>query len=380
MRRDQKTVAHITTVHHPRDPRIFYKQLQTLQRAGYNVQFVAPESGSGPVDGISIVGISSLAQDRAASYWRRFRAQPEVFWRAWQCRADLYHIHDPELLPLAYLLHLARGVPVVYDMHEDFASQGGVRGRFIRMMETWAFSWLQHVILAETSYREIISEEPVEATLIANYARSSSHQVKEDNEPPKAPSRLLYTGTVADERGLGTMLDVMEQVRERGRPERLRMVGVCHRSGERTTALRRLRRLDGTASWVGDGAYVDATEMPPHYRWADVGLVLCRPTPNLRRSLPTKFFEYLQYGLPILCTDVPLWRDFVERHACGTVVPANDSDAVLDVLLRWRNEPERYRSYAENARAAASQYRWEEMGGRLSALYDRLLEDSGPTG
>jgi glycosyltransferase involved in cell wall biosynthesis len=81
----------------------------------------------------------------------------------------------------------------------------------------------------------------------------------------------------------------------------------------------------------------------------------------------------MHYGLPILCSDFPLWRRFVERHDCGAVVPPGDVEAAVAVIQRWANNPARYQSLARSAREASTQYRWSKIGNRLVQLYDRLL-------
>jgi glycosyltransferase involved in cell wall biosynthesis len=171
------------------------------------------------------------------------------------------------------------------------------------------------------------------------------------------------------------MVDLAEEIRRRGRPERLDVVGVCNRDRQRAAADARIRahQLEDVVTRVGWDTYVPPSQMPPYYRRADVGLFLAAPAPNLTRSMPTKFYEYLHYGLPIISSDVPLWRSFVEANECGAVVPPGDADAVLDVLDRWRERPALYRRYAENARAAAAEYRWEQMGERLVHVYRCLL-------
>jgi glycosyltransferase involved in cell wall biosynthesis len=297
--------------------------------------------------------------------------------------ADLYQIHDPELLPVAVLLKRTTGARIVYDMHENYRSKGPVWGRLLRGLERWAFRHVDHVLLAERSYRSVVEEAPVPATQILNYFRPIGDAFLPNGPVTSSslPTQLLYTGTVADSRGLRTMVDLAAEIRRRRRPERLHVVGVCNRDAERTRADARIE-AEGLAPVlvrVGWDTYVQPEAMPPYYRRADVGLALFEPHPNHVGSLLTKFYEYMHYGLPIICSDFPLWRRFVEEHDCGAVVPPGDPAAVLEVIDDWRERPDRYRACVENARAAAPEYRWDAMGRRLVQLYRDLVPGGGQT-
>jgi Glycosyltransferase len=369
-------VAHLTTVHHPFDPRIFHKQLASLRDAGFDAHLVAPHERTERVRGISIHGLPR-PQNRA----HRLALQPRVFRTARALDAALYHIHDPELLPLAGLLKTRTGAQVVYDMHENYRSKGAMLGRFLRALERWAFRWVDHVLIAEQSYRAIVEDHAVPHTYIPNYVRP----IGEEHPPPpveirEPPTRLLYTGTLSDSRGLGTMIDLAARIRRADRPETITLVGICRYPTQRARTEKQIRRggLGAVVDRVGWDAYVRPSTMPPHYRRADVGLALCEPHPNHVGSIPTKFYEYLHYGLPLICSDIPLWRRFVERHGCGAVVPPGDPAAVLDVIDEWQAHPERYRRCAENAREAASQYRWGPIGKRFARLCRHVLPDNMP--
>lgn len=366
---------HVTTVHHPFDPRIFYKQLASLRDAGFDVHLIAPHDCAEQVDGISVHPIP-----RRRNRWRRLALQPRVFGSARALDADLYQIHDPELLPLAGLLKRTTGAWVVYDVHENYRSKGPLLGRALRALERAGFRWVDHVLLAEESYRSIVENEAVTHTHIANYfvpigEAADADEVRISSEP----TRLLYTGTLSDSRGLRTMVELATRIRRAGRSETVEMVGICHHAVQRAWADERIQveGLEDLIERVGWDTYVHPSVMPPHYRRADVGLALCEPHPNHKESLLTKFYEYLHYGLPLVCSDFPRWRRFVERHDCGAVVPPGDPDAVLDVLDKWQARPGRYRQCARNARAAASEYRWGPMGERLVGVYQDLLESDG---
>lgn len=373
-RRRERRVVHLTTVHHPQDPRIFHKQLATLREAGYDVHFIAPRAQSATVDGVPITALP-----KAGGRYGRVVRQGPAYRAARALAADLYHIHDPELIPLVYLLKRVTGACVVYDMHEDYRWHGSVEGRLLRALERWCFSWVDHVVLAEASYRTIVAVRDVPTTVVANY-------VKPFDTAPVAPStldeplRLLYTGVVAESRGLFHMIDLAEQIIQQEVEARLDVVGVCNLAAQHRRAERRIREreLEARVRRVGWDRYVPAAAMAPYYRRAHVGLALFDPHPNFVHSLPTKFFEYLYYGLPILCSDFPLWRRFVEWNACGAVVPPGDVGAALDMLQRWQSDPDRYRTLSKAARAASKRYRWDSEGARLVRLYDTLLDAVSP--
>ncbi|MFB6271837.1 MAG: glycosyltransferase [Salinibacter sp.] len=367
----QRRVVHVTTVHHPADPRIFHKQLASLRDAGFDAHLIAPHECDEQVQGISI-----HALPRPDTRGHRLALQPQVFRRARALDAALYQVHDPELLPLAGLLKRTTGATIVYDMHENYRSKGALLGRGLRALERWAFRWLDHVLIAEESYRSIVGDHPVPHTYIGNYFRPIGIEEGDGTlEISETPMRLLYTGTLSASRGFRTMIDLAGQIRRTGRPETLDLVGVCHHDDQHAWAEKRIRSegLGKVLERNGWDTYVQPSAMPPHYRRADVGLALCESHPNHVDSLPTKFYEYLHYGLPFICSDFPLWRRFVEQHGCGATVPPGEPDAVLDILDAWQAHPDQYRQYAENARAAAPQYRWETMGNRLVDRYRALL-------
>jgi glycosyltransferase involved in cell wall biosynthesis len=384
MKRRSKRVVHVTTVHNAQDPRISRKEVGALAEAGYDVHLVAPasfSSTSSPDDMRSGAGCLYALPNRSGRAWR-LTLQPHAFRAVQRLEPDLIHFHDPELFICAYLLKATTGAQVVYDMHEDYGSRGGLVGKMLRGLERWGFTWLDHVVTAEDSYARILDDTPVAFTRVANYhkpfgsagqrRRSPGPENREQNE---GPVHLLYTGTISEDRGLFTMIDLARRIREEGRPERIRVVGICRIDEQREEADRQIRagRLDNVFERVGWDAFVPPERMVPFYRQADVGLVLCDPTPNYVESIPTKFYECLHYDVPIICTGFPLWERFVEENDCGATVPPGDAGAVIDVLDRWRTNPDLYRSRAKGARRASQRYRWEEEAGRLVRLYDRLL-------
>src|SRR5208283_4596268 len=63
------------------------------------------------------VRVKSIRQDRSRLV-RMTRTVWRVYREARRQRADIYHFHDPELIPVGLLLR-ASGKCVIYDIHED---------------------------------------------------------------------------------------------------------------------------------------------------------------------------------------------------------------------------------------------------------------------
>lgn len=377
-RRSAQRVVHLTTVHHPLDPRIFHKQLKTLQKAGYDVHLVVPRARSEIVEGIPIVALPEVKGRH-----RRVMLQRKAYQAARKLDADVYHFHDPELIPVGFLLKRATAARMIYDMHEDYRWHGAVEGRLLRMLERWCFQWVDHVLLAEEGYHPIVAGTGVESTFIGNFVRPPEDETTTQSEiQRKSPFQLLYTGIIAEKRGLLHMVDLMEGLVAADGGAALDMVGICHHPDQRCRAERtiRERNLEAYIRRVGWKTYVPSSTMTPYYREAHVGLALFDPDPNYTKSIPTKFYEYLHFGLPILCSDFPRWRAFIEQHDCGAVVPPGDVEAALTVLRRWQEDPDRYRALSKAAQAAAPQYRWAAMGERLVRVYDELLDVERATG
>jgi glycosyltransferase involved in cell wall biosynthesis len=377
MQRSDTRVVHITTVHHPQDPRIVRKELCTLAEAGYDAYLIAQNDTSEEGD------FSFRALPEGAGRAHRLLIQREAYREAVALDADCYHVHDPELIPLARVLQGQTQGRIIYDMHEDYRWHGPIVGRAIRGLERWCFQWVDHVVVANAPHVSIAASAGAPTTRIANYYKPpvAEERRRPRSLPGSGPIRAIYTGVMGDGggRGLSRLIDLAGHM-EAGRLDaRLRLVGVCYVESDRRRAERRIRRehLDDVIERVGWDAYVPWEELVQHYAEAHVGVVLGTDHPNQVEKIPTKFYEYLHYGLPILCSDFPVWRRFVETHECGAVVPPEAPGRALDVIQHWHRHPDVYRQRSEAALQAAQEYQWKSMGRRLVQLYDDLLRSTG---
>jgi glycosyltransferase involved in cell wall biosynthesis len=104
------------------------------------------------------------------------------------------------------------------------------------------------------------------------------------------------------------------------------------------------------------------------------GLVLFHPEANHVHSQPNKMYEYMSAGLPLIASNFPLWREFVERVGCGICVDPLDPQAIAAAITFLDRHRGRARTMGENGRLAVTRdFNWEHEQTVLIDLYRRLL-------
>jgi glycosyltransferase involved in cell wall biosynthesis len=300
-------------------------------------------------------------------------------------RPQLVHLHDPELLLWAPMWKAA-GIRVVYDMHENLS--GSVRtkswipgllrsamSRLVRVIERSLASRCA-VVFAEESY---VKEHPwVKRYAVVLNMPIADELLRVVGRPP-VEFTVGYAGLISQSRGSLLTLEALARLRDDG-------VGVCWQvagrfspPGHEAEIRRRVAELRLTEQVTFHGPVM------PREAWklmADChcGLAVLRPEPNYLESYPTKLFEYMALGLPVVASDFPLYRRVVQEGKCGICVAPDDGEALARALRTLYNDPGRcWRMGAAGKQAVATRYNWANEEKKLLALYEVVL-DSGRAG
>lgn len=364
-------VAHLTTVHRPDDPRILLKECATLRTAGYDVVLIArgaPPPGSDQRF-VSIGEPKGRLHRMSGFALRMLRA-------ARRERAELYHFHDPELMPVAIALKIL-GARVVYDAHEDLPRQIAYKAYLApvtRAPLSAAAAVLEGVtarivdaIVAATP--RIAARFPADKTVtVQNFPQLSEFEGLADGRPYHArPPTVVYVGRITREAGATVMADAARTFSADG-VTRLVVAGPVDPA---TRAQIEARAAPATVDLPG---WTDRAGVARLLGEARVGLVLFQPVENYIEAYPTKLFEYMAAGVPVVASDFPVWREIVEGAGCGLLVDPRDPAAVAAAVQELLDRPDQASAMGRaGRRAVIERYRWEPQGERLLHLYARLL-------
>jgi glycosyltransferase involved in cell wall biosynthesis len=299
----------------------------------------------------------------------------QVLCAAWREQADVYHLHDPELLPVGLILKL-RGARVVYDIHEDWPAAvdarpwiptalRGLARRAIAGLESAGVRLLDAAVVV---IPEIGDRFPAaKVALVQNFPLTTEAR---DPAPPRGgdPPTVVYVGDVTEIRGARTMVEAMGHL-PADVPAHLVIAGTFSPPALES-ALHELRggdRLE-TRAWL---SRADVHELLTH---ASAGLVLFHPSPNHASSQPNKLFEYMSAGLPVIASDFPRWREIVGPSGAGILVDPLDPAGIAGAIARLLADPAAACMMGRNGRAAvADRFGWASQGEVLLALYRHLL-------
>lgn len=368
------TVAHLTSVHSATDIRIFHKECRTLSTAGHEVVLVAAHPRDEVLEGVRVCRLPKAA----TRFERISRVIPAVRRVAIQQNADLYHIHDPELIPLAWELRL-RGATIVYDAHEDLSGQvhtkewlpGSVRSLVagaVRPLETVVSATFDGVVAATPAIAEKF--DPDACVLVRNFPRQE--EFARDPEIPyrDRPETLVYVGGISKVRGILTMVEALDLLPDASGVELL-LAGRFESQGL-------LDSISGLPGWnrVTFLGWLGREELHQLLSRARAGLVTLHPTPNHVESLPIKLFEYMAAGIPVIASDFPLWRKLIEDASCGLLVRPESPEEVSAAIQQLLREPATAERWGRNGRQAIEEhYNWQKEGARLMTFYDRLISN-----
>jgi len=367
-------VVHLTSVHYAFDTRIYHRECKSLALAGYDVMLIAPYT-----DGNQSQNCFKLKTVKAPS--NRCQRFTRTIWAVYQAavreNADIYHFHDPELIPIGVLLKM-KGKRVIYDVHEDY--KGTMVGK------KW-LPWGLHILasLAVMVCEKTLSLacdrvvaatpaiarnfRPAQTRLVQNYPWL--YELSSPNSFPyeQRDAIVAYVGWLDDSRGMREMTQAIE-LAAKEIPVKL-VIGGKVRGGGRSDF-----ENDGPNELVEYLGFLDRSQVKELIARSRIGIVTFLSSANHQEAQPTKLFEYMSGALPVIASDFPVYRKIVETAKCGMLVNPRDPSAIAEAIKYLIKNPAQAAEMGRNGqRAIAEKFNWEREAESLLAMYAELQPD-----
>lgn len=364
-------ICHLTSVHPAKDVRIFVKECRSLALAGYEVTLVAPNACDEVVDGVNIVGVNISHSNRLSRICRTSRL---VYSKALKINADIYHIHDPELLPYGMKLKKI-GKRVIFDSHEDIPKQ--------ILNKKWLPVLFRNVVafLYESYEKKCLKEFDavisVNDTIVDRLKKINKNTVCVTNFPClteyipihsiNKERAICFAGSISPVYMHHIILDALEELED----VRYILAGVADSDY--------MEKLKKKPAWrkVEYLGYVDRKQVYDIYNRSIAGVAILDFIPSIGGKKGEigfiKNFEFMMAGLPIICTDFEVWREIIKKYNCGICVTPTNKNEISGAISFLLKNPDIAKLMGQNGRRAVEEtYNWSTQEKVLLKVYNNL--------
>lgn len=364
-------VCHFTSAHPATDGRIFKKECCSLAKSGYEVYLVAPNAKTEILNNVHVIGIEPKYTGR---FYRMFFLARYVYLAALKVEADIYHFHDPELLP--YGLKLKRkGKKVIFDSHEDVVNQIRQKKYLFVFSTLVAYIYKIYEKYALSKFDAVVSVTPhivkrLKLTnpltyQITNYPIIYNLEKKYNLAEKKA--YMAFAGGISP---MWMHDKIIETLSFLSLPDfRYKIAGISTDSY--------LMKMKSLNNWnrVDYLGVLNSEGVESLYRHATLGIALLDYVPNVGGHIGTlgnnKIFEMMAAGIPIICTDFELWKEIIEKWECGVYVNPHDHLSIVNAINEIIENPSWAQTMGNHGiEAVYSEYNWKTQESILLEMYD----------
>lgn len=363
-------ICHITSAHSRTDTRIFVKECSSLAAAGYDVTLLVADGKEDEVrNGVSVTGLRKMP-----SRLKRMMYTPSaIYKKALSIDACIYHLHDPELIPIGVKLK-KRGKRVIFDSHEDVVKQiktkpylnrftGIVVSKLYEIYERHSVSKLDMVITTSPVFRDKFTAWHPHVDMVNNYPIVG--ELVKTGETDKSNKNVMFLGSISKERGIMELLRAMELCKA---DVRLKLAGPLHPE----SLLDEMARCKGweRVDYLG---ILDRNQIAEAFLDISAGLVTFMPTFNQIDALPVKMFEYMSAGIPVIASSFPLSKSYVDESGCGICVDLLSPEEVAEAVDYLVSHPDIAIDMGRKGQKAIQmKYNWHNEEKKLLEAYERL--------
>lgn len=370
-------VCHVTSAHSRYDLRICEKECVSLARKGYEVYLIVNDRF--PDEDYKGVHILSTKMGESGRLYRILRTPRQVLWKALEVDAEIYHLHDPELLMISDKLRKF-GKKVIYDAHEDTEKQietklwippffRWILGKLFGIYSHDKFRKMTALVSVTPSIVEKLKKYNRKTIMITNYPLLEESYEGEnlDKKVNNENKYVFFAGGIVEQWCHENIVQAISNVEG---------VRYCFAGRGREEYIEKIKKLCGGRD-VGYLGILSHHEVMNYYQDAVAGLAILKKSTQVGKTGTlgnTKLFEIMKAGRPVICSDLNLWREIVERYNCGICVDCNDISAIADAVRYLSKHPLECDEMGRNGRKAIEvEYNWSTQEKKLYAFYKSIV-------
>jgi glycosyltransferase involved in cell wall biosynthesis len=308
--------------------------------------------------------------------------------RSFRRRYDLVYVHNmPDILVLSAMLPKLFGARVILDQHDPMPElmktifnldEKSISVRIIRRLEKWSIARADLVITVNRACKRIFSTRSCHVEKIGVVMNSPDGDIFPYRAPrsyrvrtPDQRLRIMYHGSLVERNGLELAVDAIARLQTTVPTIELRIYGRSTPYLERVMEKVRSLGLESNIRYLGAKKLEDLAR---HIEDCDVGII-----PNQRNTFtdintPTRIFEYLALGKPVIAPGTPGIQDYFDSDSLLFFEPG-DSEELAEKIAYVAAHPIEVAAIAERGQKVYMEHSWQQEKEKLVNMVVRLLKE-----
>ena len=347
----------------------------------FQVILIAIGDFTGSKNGVEIIGITKPKSHLQRAFTTIFK----VFALAIKQDADIYHIHDAEMLPFGFILSVL-GKKVIYDIHENTKQdillkpwipakrKAFIAGLYNQLLK-FSSNFIHYIpVVANESFLPIFHVKENQFTVIQNFAdaqQMNNYKVTERSILPG--NHIFYIGMIKDMYyDINQLIDALVILKNQGKTYYLHCVGYF---GSRTdNGFESNPNYELVKNQIHFYGFLDIDTAYKISMQCKIGICLKNQPETMLVSHERKFFEYISIALPSVFCNSKIYTDVLEKYPVGIAVNLKNSNEIATAIDQLFTNNEFYNNCIIACEKAANEdFNWQSQSIKLQNLYNNIV-------
>ena len=288
----------------------------------------------------------------------------------------------------AYLVSRMRRIPFVFELRdmwpESIKAVGAMKDsaaiRFLERVEMFLYGKANRIVTVTHAFRDTLIRRRIDGSKIdvvtngvdlSNFAPQAKDQQLVDQLGLRGLFIAGYVGTHGMAHALETLLEAAALLQQTKGAENVRLLFLG--DGARKAAIATQAHAMGLQNVMLLDS-VPKAQVVRYWSILDVSIIHLRNTELFRTVIPSKLFECMGMGLPVLHGVAGESADIVRREQVGEVFESENAQQLMTGLLRMRDDPLACASYRKNGLAAAQRYDRQSLALQMLHVFTGTLK------
>jgi glycosyltransferase involved in cell wall biosynthesis len=307
-------------------------------------------------------------------------------------RYDLVHVHNmPDFLVFSALVPKLLGAKVIIDLHDPMPElmmtifglrENSLAVKALKLLEKWSLGFADRVLTVNETCRKIFSERSCPAEKISVIMNSPEELIFQFRAPSvhgpavgvRKPFVIMYHGSLVERHGLDLAVTALEKAKESIGDVELRIYGRSTPFLEQVMeAVRKKPDLSAVVRYLGPKKLEEIVEA---IRECDVGIIPNRRSIFTELNTPTRIFEYLSQGKPVIAPRAQGILDYFGPRELVYFELGNTDDLAAKMEYVFAH-PEEMFTVVQSGQRLYLTHKWSSERLQFVSIVEGLLKVAG---